>query len=227
MNTVLTYNMMNNMSIRILKTLLSTTLAVLLFARPAFAQSNLSDIYQYLSNLHVPQSIEKAELLSHGGTLYSSTDERSVYTFPSTKNTNPHILYLDKTNSISYLQITIPTSDQNHYKDLLADFSDPETILRKTKSEILYSYPSRGLSIIINGYTGLPDRVMYYPPKTVEQHLQQEAVNYVPSPAPTQSQQGLLDRLDLSKTYRYLSWFALLLGSITIWFVFRKMSRRS
>jgi len=156
----------------------------------------------------------------------SRETDRIIYTFPSSKSTNPHILYLDSNNAITYLQTTIPKEEVANVASQITKLGAPEKIMEKTKSEILYTYPSRGISFVINGHANAPDRIMRYPVKTLDEHIRSEAINYVEKIEPTPPDSSLLNKFDTFKLVRYGIWAIILLVVIISLLVVRKLFLR-
>ncbi len=194
--------------------------------RLVFAAPSTLAIYAYLASLSVSQMVDHQQLVQNGGELYSRETDRIIYTFPSSKSTNPHILYLDSNNAITYLQTTIPKEEVANVASQITKLGAPEKIMEKTKSEILYTYPSRGISFVINGHANAPDRIMRYPVKTLDEHIRSEAINYVEKIEPTPPDSSLLNKFDTFKLVRYGIWAIILLVVIISLLVVRKLFLR-
>lgn len=189
-------------------------------------QASNSDQFEYLRSLKINEIVSKDSILQHGGTLYSQENNKFIYTFPSSKSTNPHILYTSKDDNITFIQVTIPADQASSIASEFRSYGQPEATYEKTRDEILLAYPSRGYSLIVNGDISRPERLMYYPAKSVQEHARQEAINYTtnyqyaaPSIQPTSS---LINPLFSLPTVLIV--VSLLVLAITIFFIKRRPS---
>lgn len=140
------------------------------------------DDFFYVQSLNIGQEISPITLQIQNGSVFSEKDPADpiiYFTFPSADYSHPHLVYLYD-GKISFIQMAIPISEQELYRNTLEEMGEPEIILPKVKSEIMLGYPGKGMAFIYNGYNSQIMRVQKFPVKTAQEFATQEGKNFHP-----------------------------------------------
>jgi len=136
----------------------------------------VTDYFQELQKIE-PLSNVSSDLLQKGKEEPSTDLNKKIYTFTSEDYSHPHILHITD-NKVIFIQLTIPLSEKEKYKEDLNNAGKPELILPKARSEILVSFPSKGIAYIIEGYVGSVLRVQKFPQKESSEFIKSEGRNF-------------------------------------------------
>lgn len=169
------------------------TSIIFLFLLLAFSEKSFSvtDYYFDLKDVKVG-SIVGEEIISVGS-LDSTKDidgvTVAIYSFTSSKYSNPHIVYLNvQTHEVLFIQLTVAASDNSFYRDLQNSFGASEVTLHKTRSETLESYPTKGTAFVVDEFSHTVSRVMKFQPTNVEEFKAKEGKNFKPDPNSRETQ---------------------------------------
>lgn len=138
------------------------------------------DFFTEIEALNIGDSVPTS--LQQSAEIIENSNPNTTYLrFESGSVSYPHYVELDTLNgAIIYIELKIPKSHLEIYKNYLSSLGEPETRNVKTQSIILLGYPSQGLGFIISNTSENFILFTRYPIKTIESFRSNEAKNFVP-----------------------------------------------
>jgi hypothetical protein len=187
----------------LLKQLFSFAIVIFLSFNPQPCLA-AGDVFEKLENLNLNDNVSK-QILQLGQKSQIQTQKSELYSFPSEKFSLPHFLEV-KDNKITFIQLTIPAKQEIKYHQIYDTYpATDRIILTKTKAEILIGIPKKGVGFVLNGYENKIIILKKFPPKSVDEFLIQEGLNYQPVDADPRSRMNKLRTSPPAKTAGQLS----------------------
>jgi hypothetical protein len=143
--------------------------------RSALAQEEIptEDQYITISELTIGSTVAQ-DLLNLAEDSTPLDDGIIAYAFTSSSYSLPHIVQANQLGKITYLQLTIPPALLPYHRTQLALLGDAEATSFNVKSQIVFAFPSQGITYIVNGYNNEPYLVQRYSPKSVDEYKEAE-----------------------------------------------------
>jgi hypothetical protein len=140
------------------------------------------DYFNTLKNLKVGEKLSD-DLISQGQ-LLPGDGQDVKYLFDSISYSNPHFIYTDNDSNITFKMLLIPQEEASSYLNEFKNLGEPEVFLARTEIVFLTASPSYGIGLIhseeniLNQESPTNLKVIYFPPKTVDEFLEKEGESY-------------------------------------------------
>jgi len=209
------------------KFLACVVLVFLLFFSPIQRVISIEPIsYDTLFSIEINQILPENILNSSVLKLVNNDGDVVTYTIESTDYSHPHIIHTNTSNEVIFLQLTIPPQRTENTLQFMQSLGTPDLTTGKSKSGVLYGYPSIGLSFIVNQYSGRVERIQKYTPSNKSEYIDTYATNYLPQQIQTQDTSSFFQQLIKAMGWKILAGIILfvlgLLGILGIYKSIRK-----
>ncbi|HEX9817603.1 MAG TPA: hypothetical protein VGA89_01770 [Patescibacteria group bacterium] len=135
--------------------------------------------FAQLENLHIGEALPTV-LRQSAEDVDDNNPETTYLRFESASFAYPHYVEINQANQIIYLELEIPATHLEEYRNYLDSLGEPEVERERTQSLVFLGWPSQGVGFIV-AHTS-PDFMLFtrYPIKTVVELVTNEAKNFTP-----------------------------------------------